>query len=498
MISPSWSEQSTRDIVNLVSSDDEDQEQASLVEAFTGLRARESHILRDITNSSASIKCTPYRFLKTPKSKKRIILDSDEEGSLSNSMNVSSDEFFECESDHGVEEDKNIDENKQIMKAFTLDEDQVEEVHSESDDSFFASSDDEEEFQEQDESEFECDHDKEKYKSIYDKSKRIVNSYTSDEDQADSEIDDSFLASSISEEEFQERDESEFECDHDKDKNKSIDDKSKRILKSYASDEDQVDSESDDSFLESSISEEEFQERDECSEEESTLKSHKCTINKLTRLSRSSLVEKYLKEFNDSVFGREIPGDLSVQWNPRLTKTAGLTYTTSRRQNGVTFRSARIELSEKVVDSEYRLQCTLLHELCHVAAWLVDHKSKPPHGPHFQKWASKASLVHPQHSVTTCHSYDIQYKYIYECGDCLATFKRHSKSIDVTKQSCGRCRGTISLKGTVDKDGTIKKPRAASKFSCFVKEHYGEVRAKCACHATTMKQIGVLWKEQKS
>ncbi len=42
--------------------------------------------------------------------------------------------------------------------------------------------------------------------------------------------------------------------------------------------------------------------------------------------------------------------------------------------------TARVELSSKVVDCEDRLQRTLAHELCHVAAWLLDHVSKPPHG----------------------------------------------------------------------------------------------------------------------
>ena len=27
-----------------------------------------------------------------------------------------------------------------------------------------------------------------------------------------------------------------------------------------------------------------------------------------------------------------------------------------------------------------RLRRTLVHELCHVAAWLLDHVAKPPHG----------------------------------------------------------------------------------------------------------------------
>ena len=51
--------------------------------------------------------------------------------------------------------------------------------------------------------------------------------------------------------------------------------------------------------------------------------------------------------------------------------------------------TSRVELSSKVIDNELRLRCTLLHELCHVAAWTLDHVRKPPHGPHFKLWASR-------------------------------------------------------------------------------------------------------------
>ena len=37
-------------------------------------------------------------------------------------------------------------------------------------------------------------------------------------------------------------------------------------------------------------------------------------------------------------------------------------------------RSARVELSAKVLDTPAKLRRTLLHELCHVATWLL-----PPH-----------------------------------------------------------------------------------------------------------------------
>ncbi|CAN0552261.1 unnamed protein product, partial [Laminaria digitata] len=79
---------------------------------------------------------------------------------------------------------------------------------------------------------------------------------------------------------------------------------------------------------------------------------------------------------------------------------------------------------------------TLLHELCHAAAWVIDHKSNPPHGAHFWAWANRAKEAHPGVPVTTCHSYKINYKYRYVCqhGGCGAEIGRHSKSIDVAKQ----------------------------------------------------------------
>ncbi|CAN0437826.1 unnamed protein product, partial [Discosporangium mesarthrocarpum] len=101
---------------------------------------------------------------------------------------------------------------------------------------------------------------------------------------------------------------------------------------------------------------------------------------------------------------------------------------------------------------------TLLHELCHAAAWVVDHASKPPHGERFWMWARKAMAAHPGVPVTTCHSYNIHYKHRFACAGtgeeraerwggggegeergrgegCGAEFGRHSKSIDIERQA---------------------------------------------------------------
>jgi hypothetical protein len=74
---------------------------------------------------------------------------------------------------------------------------------------------------------------------------------------------------------------------------------------------------------------------------------------------------------------------MPIEWKPRLTKTAGLTYTAVR---GGKEYLARIVLSIRVIDTPLKLAQTLLHELCHAAAWVVDHSNRPPHGPIFKKW----------------------------------------------------------------------------------------------------------------
>lgn len=46
----------------------------------------------------------------------------------------------------------------------------------------------------------------------------------------------------------------------------------------------------------------------------------------------------------------------------------------------------RLELSPKILNTLQRLRTTLSHEMCHVAAWLLDQEWKAPHGPAFWRW----------------------------------------------------------------------------------------------------------------
>ncbi len=74
-----------------------------------------------------------------------------------------------------------------------------------------------------------------------------------------------------------------------------------------------------------------------------------------------------------------------------------------------------------MLDRESRLDATLLHELCDVAAWLVQGVCKPPYGPEFKAWADVAR----EH-----YSYAIHASHRYECQTCGCPYKRHSKSMN--------------------------------------------------------------------
>lgn len=137
--------------------------------------------------------------------------------------------------------------------------------------------------------------------------------------------------------------------------------------------------------------------------------------------------------YNCEAFDNVLPADLAITWSKHLKTTAGVTHYQRAlvQQEGPAWEhSARIELSVKVLDTEAKLRRTLVHEMCHAAAWLVDHVAKPPHGPvrglfsfflharaHqvFRKWAARVVARCPDLEVTTCHSYEIFYPFRWQC-----------------------------------------------------------------------------------
>ncbi|KAI0906961.1 hypothetical protein F4823DRAFT_49628 [Ustulina deusta] len=128
--------------------------------------------------------------------------------------------------------------------------------------------------------------------------------------------------------------------------------------------------------------------------------------------------------------------------------------------------SASIELATKVLSNESDLLNTVAHEFCHLAVFLLHGKPKLAHGAEFKTYgqrvmrAASASArdptAHDDHAalrtprsrgveinVTTRHSYEIEYRFVWRCADCGGEVHRHSRSVDPTRQRCGRCKRGI-------------------------------------------------------
>jgi len=159
-----------------------------------------------------------------------------------------------------------------------------------------------------------------------------------------------------------------------------------------------------------------------------------------------------------------------------------------------------VELSTKVIDDDDKLRNTLCHELCHVAAWLIDHTAKPPHGAVFKKWAAAAMAVYPSLSITTCHQYKIHHAFRWQCAECSKEYGRHSNSIDVTRQVCGVCKGKLVSLGKFKPDGTPAAARKASVYSQYVAANFASVRRELGAnpeHAEVMKAVAGRWRAEQ-
>ena len=139
---------------------------------------------------------------------------------------------------------------------------------------------------------------------------------------------------------------------------------------------------------------------------------------------------------------------------------------------------ASIELAEKVIDDEHRLINVIAHEYCHLANFMISGIKNNPHGKEFKQWAAKCTRAfkHQGVEVTTKHSYDISYKYIWQCSEasCGLEYKRHSKSIDPSKQACGACKSKLLQIQPAPKKGVEVGKR--SEYQEFVKAGYERVK----------------------
>ncbi|XP_027692564.1 acidic repeat-containing protein [Vombatus ursinus] len=193
---------------------------------------------------------------------------------------------------------------------------------------------------------------------------------------------------------------------------------------------------------------------------------------KYFQLKREELIWKLYHLYNATIFGKQLPERMSISWNKKMRTTAGFCHFSGREDDLPSNRSIRIELSEKVCDSADRLRDTLIHELCHGATWLF-HGVRDCHGPFWKIYAQKSVLVHPElPAVKRCHSYEIHYKFIYECAQCKARVGRHSKSLNVSRVVCSLCHGSLRLLPPTQRAGTSSQTQPTPAATCVTVSHH--------------------------
>jgi predicted SprT family Zn-dependent metalloprotease len=178
-------------------------------------------------------------------------------------------------------------------------------------------------------------------------------------------------------------------------------------------------------------------------------------------------------------------GGVHLVWSKSLNTTAGRanwrkettkTHDPSTNTTKITYvHHASIELAEKIIDTEDRLFNVLAHEFCHLANFMISGVKDQPHGKSFKEWGRKcnASFGDRGVTVTTKHSYRIEYKFLWQCSneDCGAEFGRHSKSIDPNKKVCGHCKGRL-----VQVRPAPRKENGGGGYAVYVKANFAEVK----------------------
>lgn len=200
--------------------------------------------------------------------------------------------------------------------------------------------------------------------------------------------------------------------------------------------------------------------------------------------SKHELADKFLLELDERITNNEISqlsaatGGIRIDWTNKLHTTAGRANwkretikkkTTKGETTSSKYRHhASIELSTKVIDDENRLLNVIAHEFCHLANFMISGITTNPHGKEFKGWAAKVTAAFGDRDidVTTKHSYDIDFKYVWECTMCMLEFKRHSKSINPERHRCGACKS--ELKQTKPVPRTTKGKE--SEYQRFMKE----------------------------
>ena len=248
--------------------------------------------------------------------------------------------------------------------------------------------------------------------------------------------------------------------------------------------------------------------------------------------SKNTIALAFLSELDQKVTNSEVSrmsestGGVKIIWSTKLNTTAGRAHwkreglcrkPTPHNPNPVPIYNhhCSIELATKVIKDTHQLINVLAHEFCHLTTFMISKDLKNPHGAEFKSWGRKVerAMVGRDIVITTKHSYEIQWKYVWQCQGCRRDVGRHSKSIDTKKMRCGNCKGELvqikpvprggiklspstlfpdavprdgdsaffdgTMRGSSGNAGTKEpeKPKRMTEYQLFVKENMARIKA---------------------
>lgn len=157
-----------------------------------------------------------------------------------------------------------------------------------------------------------------------------------------------------------------------------------------------------------------------------------------------------------------------------------------------------------------RLLNVLAHEYCHLLNFMISNVRDQPHGASFKRWAALVTSAFDDRGVevTTKHSYVIEYKYAWMCtnDECATEYERHSKSIDTTRHTCGKCKGRLEqIRPVPRKAGGAGGEKQETEYQKFVKSQFSMVKQDLERHKDgekspmkdVMKEVGARYRARK-
>lgn len=234
--------------------------------------------------------------------------------------------------------------------------------------------------------------------------------------------------------------------------------------------------------------------------------------------NKHATAASFLQELDDTITDGQLSklaastGGIKLNWSKKLNTTAGRANWKRESQRNAgpdgppPKHYASIELAEKVIDDEHRLLNVVAHEFCHLANFMISGITNNPHGKEFKIWASKTSRAFASRGieVTTKHSYDIAFKYVWQCEACSMEYKRHSKSVHPDRHRCGKCRGALVQTKPIPRgSGSLNggcAEKGPTEYQVFMKEEMKRIRQENpgSPQKNIMKMVASRWSERRA